>query len=156
MPIDIKNAKGVSLADHLKQTGTKTFKGVTTHGFPNLFFLLGAGCGHTSVTFTLECQVKMILKLTSPIFIKLRRNRRNKELIKPAPHIEVRKEIEDEYHNEIKSEMKKKIWNGQDGSFYVDPDSGIATAPFPGSMFDYWRQTRNPNLRHDFNRVNVF
>lgn len=155
-PVEIKNGNGTLLSEHLKANKAKTYKGVCVSGFPNLFLLLGAGLGHTSVTFTLECQVKMVLRLISPIFIKLRRNRKAKQPLKPMPSIVVRKEAEDEYHNGVKAELRKKEWDGQDGSFYVDPDSGISTAAYPGTMWQYWKETRATNLREDFNRTNLF
>lgn len=134
------------------------------NSFPNFFICMGPNTvtGHSSVIFTAECQIDMILRLIKPI---LALTRRVELLATPAPTVEVTREAEERVYTELRAEMKKKVWESQkEGgvSWYVD-ERGLCTVSRPScvgppqllinrlrssqtlqafSQIDFWRRTR--------------
>jgi hypothetical protein len=77
--------------------------------------------GHSSVIFTSEAQINMIIKLVKPILA-------HPQISKPV-YISVKKEAEAAFMVRLRSEMKKKVWEkpGQSQSWYMDKIKGICT-----------------------------
>ena len=63
--LDVKGRDGVDLATQFRENGVETYMGMTIHGFPNLYFMLGpnTALGHNSVVFMIEQQTKYIVKM---------------------------------------------------------------------------------------------
>lgn len=96
--------------------------------------------GHSSVVFTSECQITMILKLIKPILAKL-----DKPLTTPAPSVVVTAAAEEAYDHKLRAEMKKKVWEKDGGvSWYVDQATGLCTTLYPWSQVHFWWNTRSP------------
>lgn len=140
-PLNIINGKGESLRDRFKSTNVSNYQGslinpsffcnftadllrlmstaTCYHDFPNLFTLMGANSatGHSSVIFTSECQINLILRLVKPILAKLTSDAK---IVGPSPSVTVKAESEAAYMVKLRSEMKKKVWEKDGGvvSFY--------------------------------------
>ncbi|MGW0592443.1 flavin-containing monooxygenase [Streptosporangium sp. NPDC002607] len=114
------------------QDGVEAYYGITTAGFPNLFFLLGpnTGLGHNSVVFMIESQVRYVLDC-------LRLLSRTK-----ARAIDVRPEAQRDYNDRLQGRLNHLVWNeGGCRSWYLD-EHGVNRTIWPGFTFEYWARTR--------------
>ncbi|GAA2991855.1 NAD(P)/FAD-dependent oxidoreductase [Streptosporangium longisporum] len=116
------------------QDGVEAYHGITTTGFPNLFFLLGpnTGLGHNSVVFMIEAQVRYVLDC-------LRLLSRTK-----ARALDVRPEAQRAYNDRLRARLDRLVWSqGGCRSWYLD-EHGVNRAVWPGFTFEYWARTRRP------------
>ncbi|KAK4047414.1 hypothetical protein OIV83_005461 [Microbotryomycetes sp. JL201] len=146
-------ADDVSLQDKMRESKVSTYRGTMVEGFPNYFWLMGpnTATGHSSVIFTSECQVTMMLKLVKPILNKISKV----ELQLPAPSIEVTHEAQQRYNEAVRNEMKKKVWEKDGGvSWYVDQKTGLCTTLYPWSQIHFWWHSLWPN-KSDFSYQNL-
>ncbi|MEV7005814.1 NAD(P)/FAD-dependent oxidoreductase [Streptosporangium sp. NPDC051022] len=114
------------------QDGVETYYGITTAGFPNLFFLLGpnTGLGHHSVVFMIESQVRYVLEC-------LRLLSRT-----GARALDVRPEVQRAFNDRLQSRLRDLVWSeGGCRSWYLD-EHGVNRAVWPGPTFEYWARTR--------------
>ncbi|GAA0981829.1 NAD(P)/FAD-dependent oxidoreductase [Acrocarpospora macrocephala] len=117
--------------------GIEAYHGITTPGFPNLFFLLGpnTGSGHTSVIFMIEAQVRYIMSC-------LRLLSRAK-----AAAMDVTPEASRAYNDRLQERLERLVWSkGGCRSWYLD-EHGKNRTLWPGFTFEYWAKTlkANPN-----------
>lgn len=148
----IFNGEGVNLQDRLRKNNVSTYLGTCVSDFPNFFWLMGpnTATGHSSVIFTSECQITLTLALIKPI---LRRISRVELPPVPAPSVEVKVQAEKRYQEQVRRQMKKKVWEKDGGvSWYVDPDTGLCTTLYPWSQVSFWWSTLWP-VERDFKRV---
>ncbi|ORY41822.1 hypothetical protein BCR35DRAFT_356412 [Leucosporidium creatinivorum] len=153
-PLKIYNGEGVSLQDCLKENKVATFRGTCVQDFPNYFWLMGpnTATGHSSVIFTSECQITMMLKLIKPI---LRKISQVKLLPVPAPSVEVTAEAQARYNADVRKEMKNKVWEKDGGvSWYVDQETGLCTTLYPWSQVHFWWKASWPK-ESDFKRLGM-
>ncbi|WP_414710970.1 flavin-containing monooxygenase [Pseudonocardia sp.] len=130
--LDIKGRDGRDLAAQWRTEGIQTHLGITVHGYPNLFFLLGpnTGLGHNSVVFMIESQVRYALKAMNLV----RRNR--------ARAIEVRRSTQDRFNTQIQRRLAKGVWStGGCTNWYLDAQ-GVNRTIWPGQTWRYWWDTR--------------
>ncbi|GAA2866642.1 NAD(P)/FAD-dependent oxidoreductase [Streptosporangium fragile] len=114
------------------QDGIEAYYGVTTTGFPNLFFLLGpnTGLGHNSVVFMIEAQVRYVIDC-------LRLLSRT-----GARALDVRPEAQRAYNDRLRDRLDRLVWNeGGCRSWYLD-EHGVNRTTWPGFTFEYWARTR--------------
>lgn len=106
--------------------GDVPYKGVATHGFPNLFALVGpnTGPGHTSVLVYLEAQVNYVLQIVKAL--------RQQDLAT----VDVRAEVQDRYNASIQRRMKNTTWLTGCSSWYL-ADHGRNLTLFPGLNCEY-------------------
>ncbi|KAK4055872.1 hypothetical protein OIO90_003129 [Microbotryomycetes sp. JL221] len=155
-PLKVK-ADGVSLQERLKETNVANYQGTCVAGFPNYFWLMGpnTATGHSSVIFTSECQIEMMLTLVKPILNKIRKI----ELRLPAPTVEVSSEAQARYNESVRVEMKNKVWEqrapGANWSWYVDPHTGLCTTLYPWSQVHFWWKTSWGLNKRDFRYENL-
>ncbi|GAA0396780.1 4-hydroxyacetophenone monooxygenase [Acrocarpospora corrugata] len=112
--------------------GVEAYHGVSTPGFPNLFFLLGpnTGLGHTSVVFMIEAQVRYIMSC-------LRLLSHTK-----AAAIDVTPAASRAYNDRLQQRLKRLVWSeGGCQSWYLD-EHGKNRTLWPGFTFEYWARTR--------------
>jgi cation diffusion facilitator CzcD-associated flavoprotein CzcO len=112
--------------------GIKAYLGVSTAGFPNLFFLLGpnTGLGHTSVVFMIESQVRYVMDC-------LRLLSRTK-----ARAMDVRPQAQRAYNDRLQRRLDRLVWTeGGCTSWYLD-EHGKNRTTWPGFTFEYWARTR--------------
>ncbi|WP_406319819.1 NAD(P)/FAD-dependent oxidoreductase [Streptosporangium sp. NBC_01639] len=114
------------------RNGVEAYYGITTAGFPNLFFLLGpnTGLGHNSVVFMIESQVRYVidcLRLLSKT---------------GARALDVRPEAQRAFNARLQSRLHDLVWNeGGCTSWYLD-EHGVNRTIWPGFTFEYWARTR--------------
>ncbi|NBE96688.1 NAD(P)/FAD-dependent oxidoreductase [Nonomuraea sp. KC401] len=122
---------GVKIQDAW-QHGIQTYYGITTSGFPNLFFLLGpnTGLGHNSVAFMIEAQVRYVIGCLR----LLSRTR--------ARALDVRPEAQRAFDRRLRERLDPLVWNaGGCRSWYLD-EHGVNRTIWPGFTFEYWARTR--------------
>ena len=131
--LDIKGRDGLDLATQFREHGVETYMGMTIHGFPNLFFMLGpnTALGHNSVVFMIEQQTKYIVKMLDEM------DRRD------AVAAEATKAAQDEFNAEVQRLVEKGIWTqGGCTSWYLDSHGKNRTI-WPKFTFQYWWETRH-------------
>ncbi|MCZ4553712.1 flavin-containing monooxygenase [Gordonia rubripertincta] len=129
----LKGARGEDLPSHWHETGINTHLGITTEGFPNLFFLLGpnTGLGHNSVVFMIEQQIKYIMKAIDAVDSR------------GAQRVDVRPEVQEHFNKDIQHKLAKGVWtNGGCTSWYLD-SQGVNRTVWPGFTWQYWRATKD-------------
>ncbi|MCW2833405.1 MAG: NAD(P)/FAD-dependent oxidoreductase [Nocardioides sp.] len=118
---------GRSLAEVWAERGMASYKGTTTHGFPNLFQLVGAntGLGHSSMVFIIESQIAYVLDAL--------RTMKTHEYAA----IEPRQQAQDEWNANLQSRMKRTVWSaGGCSSWYLDAH-GKNTTLWPRSTISF-------------------
>jgi cation diffusion facilitator CzcD-associated flavoprotein CzcO len=122
----VKNFKvlglqGRDLFKQWSQTGFEAYKGTSTHGFPNLLFLLGpnTGLGHNSVIHIMESQMTYILDY----YQKLR-------AMPPGTYFDVKTEVQTAYNRALQTQFKDTAWASGCQSYYLS-DGGKNTTLFP-------------------------
>src|SRR5690606_12059416 len=100
--------------------------GTMVSGYPNLFILTGpnTGLGHNSMVFMIESQVRFILAAMAA-----RRAR-------GTAAIEVRKDVETAYNQELQARLAKSVWASGCASWYLDAKGHNSTV-WPGFTFEF-------------------
>ncbi|GAA4061894.1 flavin-containing monooxygenase [Nonomuraea soli] len=138
--VDALNDQRIIGRDGLKiqdawRDGIETYYGITTSGFPNLFFLLGpnTGLGHNSVVFMIESQVRYVMEC-------LRLLSRTK-----ARAIDVLPSHQRAFNRRLQERLDRLVWaEGGCRSWYLD-EHGVNRTLWPGFTFEYWARTRKVN-----------
>lgn len=116
-----------SLAQVWADGGMASYKGTTTHGFPNLFQLVGAntGLGHSSMVFIIESQIAYVLDAVAT----LRVNR--------YAAVEPRRDVQDAWNRGLQRRMARTVWStGGCASWYLDAH-GRNTTLWPRPTFAF-------------------
>ncbi len=132
MGLDISGRDGKRLSEHWSE-GAFAYNGITTSGFPNLFFLYGpnTNTGHISIIFKLECQIKYILQLME--------NSKSKQ-------VEVKSDVEKVFDEEMQHRLSKLTWAKVEASWYKDGDK--VTNNWPGTAREYQRRLKTVDWDH--------
>lgn len=130
--IRVTGRSGKALAEHWSD-GAKAYLGITTHEFPNLFFMYGpnTNLGHNSILLMAEAQANYILQAMNAV---ARRR---------ASTLEVREDVEERYNQAIQARLQDMVWNSVADSWYKS--GGRITNNWPGSAGEYRRVTRTFN-----------
>jgi cation diffusion facilitator CzcD-associated flavoprotein CzcO len=142
--LDIIGGDGRDLATRWRTEGIQTHLGITVHGYPNLFFLLGpnTGLGHNSVVFMIEAQVRYAV---AAMRLAARHG---------ADAIEVRRSAQAEFNDDIQRKLAGGVWStGGCTNWYLDA-RGVNRTLWPGSTWRYWKATRSVDPSH-FELVSV-
>ncbi|MGA9873971.1 MAG: NAD(P)/FAD-dependent oxidoreductase [Rhodococcus sp. (in: high G+C Gram-positive bacteria)] len=127
---------GKTLAQTFDEEGQQGYKGAAVANFPNMFFLVGpnTGLGHTSMVFMIESQLNYVIDALDTI---------EKHDIGV---IEVRKDVQDEYNNDLQNRMANSVWmNGGCASWYLDKH-GNNTTLWPDFTFRFRSMTKKFDL----------
>ena len=133
--ISIKN--GLSLNTLWGDDNPRAYLGMTTPGFPNLFFLYGpnANLGHGgSIIFISELQVRYVLNL----LMKMIEN--------GITEIECLEKVHDDYNQKLDREHDELIWTHPGITSWYKNQSGRIVSIMPWRLVDYWKFTREPKL----------
>ncbi|KAL4753480.1 hypothetical protein BDW72DRAFT_190934 [Aspergillus terricola var. indicus] len=163
---NIRGEGGVTLSEHWESTAShapQAYYGTCVSRFPNMFILVGpnTATGHTSVLFTVECQIDFTLKVLDPILNSLypkpssssssglqkmirfllkpfsSESRAGKKLA-PAPDtVSVTSQAEEKESQWIDEASKQYVWTSGCASWYLHP-SGRNTTLYPGSQVAFW------------------
>jgi cyclohexanone monooxygenase len=128
----ITGRNGETLASQWQREGMSAYKGATTHGFPNLFFVIGpnTGLGHSSMVFMIESQIAYILDALRTM------DSRGIAAAEPKPHAQER------WNRDLQRRMKRTVWNtGGCSSWYLDSHGRNVTL-WPRTTFTFRRLTR--------------
>jgi len=128
-PMEIRGVGGRSLADEWAET-PKAYLGLSVPAFPNMFLLYGPNTngGTGSVVFIVEAGMTHVLAALA----ELKRTGTRK--------IEVRREVADDFHREIKEALPDTVWTGC-GNWYLD-ENGHSPNQWPWRWATYTRRTR--------------
>jgi len=133
------NLKGLPGHDILEdwKDGAEAYLGNTVTGYPNMFQLVGpnAGLGHNSILFMIESQVHYILQCMKEV------QKRD------VGYLNVKKEAQVEFNEEIQSRIKGSVWTSGCKSWYQQAD-GKNFALWPSSTLEFYRRNRNVIARH--------
>jgi cyclohexanone monooxygenase len=124
---------GESLAEQWVREGMSAYKGATTHGFPNLFFLVGpnTGLGHSSMVFMIESQIAYVLDALRALDLH------GAAAVEPKPRAQER------WNRDIQRRMRKTVWSaGGCSSWYLDSHGRNVTL-WPRTTFVFRRLTRS-------------
>lgn len=129
-PFDIKGRNGRLLADVWKD-GAEAYLGTTISGFPNLFLIVGpnTGLGHSSMILMIESQVQYTLQGIRYI------------LKKNMKFIDVRKDVQDRYNEEIQKRLSKSVWQTGGCVSWYNTSTGRNTTLWPGFTFEFKART---------------
>jgi cation diffusion facilitator CzcD-associated flavoprotein CzcO len=129
-PLRVVGRGGVELSDVWKG-GMEAYYGAMVAGFPNLFVLLGpnSGLGHNSVVIMIEAQVERFLRCLKLV---------DRGVVE---RIEVRKDVQDRFNDELQERMKRTVWASGCASWYLDARGRNVTV-WPGFSFDFVRQAK--------------
>lgn len=127
---DITGRQGASIRQHWKD-GMHAYLGISSHHFPNAFFLLGpnTGLGHNSIIFMIESQARYIAQAVAYM-------KKNK-----LKALEVDQRVEQDFVERVQQQSKKSVWQSGCDSWYLDA-SGKNTTLWPSFTFMYWLKTR--------------
>jgi cation diffusion facilitator CzcD-associated flavoprotein CzcO len=113
-----------------------THLGLASHGFPNLYFLLGpnTALGHNSVVFMSECALNYVL---GAIRYSTQQGRA----------LELKSAVQAESYAAVQKALKTTVWASGCQSWYQrKAEDGQASGPidtlWPGSTVRYWWKTR--------------
>jgi cation diffusion facilitator CzcD-associated flavoprotein CzcO len=118
-----------------------TYLGITVHGFPNLFLMMGpnTGLGHNSMVFMIEAQARHALQAIQAL--------RQGELA----FLDVRAPVQERFNREVQQQLSHTVWSSGCKSWYMDED-GYNGTTWPFFTFQYWWRTRRVELA-DFERA---
>jgi cation diffusion facilitator CzcD-associated flavoprotein CzcO len=114
--------------------GMQAYLGMTVHGFPNFFMIMGpnSGGGSQSILFVIESQVRYIVKC-------LRMLRKQ-----GLSRMEVRADVQREFNHRLHSRLARSVWNsGGCHSWFLD-HTGRNRQSWPGTGTSYRRAVRRP------------
>jgi cation diffusion facilitator CzcD-associated flavoprotein CzcO len=132
--IQIRGTDGRELAAAW-QDGARAHLGLAVPGFPNFFMLYGpnTNLGSGSIVFMLEQQAAHLAALTRTL---LERGLRS---------VEVRADVEQAFVRQMRERSARSTYSGNCTSWYKNAD-GVNTNNWVGSMVEYRRRVRVPNL----------
>jgi len=127
--------------DQAVQARAGSYLGITVHGFPNLFLLMGpnTGLGHNSMIFMIEAQARHALQAIQTV--------RSRKLA----FLDVLESAQAEFTAKLQRRMRRSVWSSGCHSWYMDADGYNGTL-WPYFTFQYWWRTRRLALE-DFELV---
>ncbi|KZP04284.1 FAD/NAD(P)-binding domain-containing protein [Athelia psychrophila] len=135
--INIIGRGGATTKTHwAKYGGVEAYKTTALSDFPNFFIVFGpnAASGHTSVLFSIETTIDLIIRLARPVLARH----------PSASAVCVKPEYEKAYSEEVQSALRDRVW-ADCKSFYRDA-TGWNFAVYPWSSYTMWWQARFPDM----------
>jgi cation diffusion facilitator CzcD-associated flavoprotein CzcO len=128
-PLTVVGRDGRNLNDVIRTT-PETYLGITVHGFPNLFLMMGpnTGLGHNSMVFMIEAQARYALQGIQTL--------RDRDLA----FMDVRVPIQRAFTERIQAKLANTVWASGCRSWYLKDGHNLTL--WPGFTFQYWLQTR--------------
>jgi cation diffusion facilitator CzcD-associated flavoprotein CzcO len=123
--------QALALGAQWRQAGAQTYLGLSTHGFPNMFGLLGpgSGLGSNSVLFILEAQLRYMVQAI-------------KYLAKNGGALEVTAQAQAASYSQVQQRMPGTAWASGCSSWYQSANGTIDTI-WPDFSFKYAQRTRH-------------
>lgn len=116
----------------------RAYLGTSIPEFPNLFIVTGpnTGIGHTSALVIIESQMEYIERCIKHVQMN------------GDQSIEVNKDAENEYTQNIHSEMEKTVWKAGGCTSWYQSKSGHVISVYPGFTFTYLKKAKNFQPNH--------
>src|SRR5262249_39815733 len=126
----IRGRAGATL-DQVVKERIGTYLGITVHGFPNLFLLMGpnTGLGHNSMIFMMEAQARHALQGILTL--------RDRGLAL----LDVSEPAQSRFTEQVQKKMRGTVWSSGCQSWYMD-ETGYNGTLWPYFTFQYWWRTR--------------
>jgi 4-hydroxyacetophenone monooxygenase len=131
-PMEVHGRDGVSLRSVWGDDNPRAYLGITSPGFPNLFFAYGPNTNLVhggSIFFQAECQVHYMMEAL-------------RELIEGGhASLEVRQDVHDAYNERVDAACRGLAWGqGAVKNWYQNKERRVF-ANSPWRLVDYWRMT---------------
>ncbi len=136
IPIQVQGLEKKDLIRQWQEDGARTFYGISIHNFPNLLFMVGpnTGLGHNSIIHMIESQINYILSYLQHL-----------EKQEPTWYLNLKKESQDRFFEEMKAEMPKTVWMQGCSSWYLNQE-GENTTLWPKLTVSYRKETQSAQL----------
>ncbi len=134
-PMKVYGLGGVELQEQWADD-PQAYKGVTVPGFPNLFCTYGPNTNivvNGSIIFFSECEVRYILGCLALL------------MEKGGNYLDVKQDVCDEYNRWINEGNAKMAWGQSNVNTWYKNASGKITQNWPGTLIEFWQQTRKAN-----------
>ncbi|GAC1537975.1 MAG: NAD(P)/FAD-dependent oxidoreductase [Acidimicrobiales bacterium] len=136
-PMDITGREGVSLRELWGDDDPSAYLGLTTPGFPNLFFMYGpnsnSGAGGSYI-FVAEAQARYIADVVS------------KMIDSGIGTVECRSDVHGEYNRRMDEAHRTRVWSHPGMQTYYRNARGRVVTNMPWRIVDYWDLTREASL----------
>jgi 4-hydroxyacetophenone monooxygenase len=135
--VDITGRSGQSLQDTWGDDEAEAYLGITTPGFPNLFFMYGpnTNLGHGgSFVFLAERQINYIVDA----LVTMTEN--------GIESLECRPEVNERYNRALDEAHSRMVWTHQGMDTWYRNSKGRVVTNMPWRVLDYWTMTRSVNL----------
>jgi 4-hydroxyacetophenone monooxygenase len=112
------------------------YVGTVVPGFPNFYCLYGPNSNivtGSSIIFFVECQVRYVLGC-----LKL-------QLEENMPALDCRREVMDSYNKQVDELNELRAWGSPVVSSWYKNSAGRVTQNWPGTHFEWWQITHQPN-----------
>lgn len=133
-PMDIRGTDGTSLRDIWNDDNGRAYLGITTPGFPNLFFLYGPNTnppGGSYITIA-EAQVRYVVESISRL------------VTEDLAALECKQEPYERYNSELDEANAAMVYAMDGVSSYYRNSSGRVVTNSPWPVPEYWARTANP------------
>jgi 4-hydroxyacetophenone monooxygenase len=136
-PMQVVGRDGVAL-DALWGEDPRAYLGITVPGFPNLFCLYGpaTNLAHAgSIIFHSECQVRYAMGCIKAL------------IENDLREMECRQEVCDAFNARLDATLARTVWSHPGMNNWYKNSRGRVITTSPWRLVDYWRWTREPDLR---------
>ncbi|WP_241383956.1 flavin-containing monooxygenase [Rhodococcus sp. CH91] len=134
-PMDIRGREGTSLRETWDDDNGRAYLGITTPGFPNLFFLYGPNTnppGGSYITIA-EAQVRYVVEAISRL------------VTEDLSSIECKPEPYERYNAELDEANSTMVYAMDGVNSYYRNSSGRVVTNSPWPVADYWARTERPD-----------
>jgi 4-hydroxyacetophenone monooxygenase len=138
LSIDVRGRSGMPIHEVWAGNDPRAYLGITVPDYPNLFVMTGPNTALAhggSLIFISECQVRYITAVLREM------------LEQGLDTVEVRREVHDDYNARVDAEHAELVWSHGGMRNWYRNDKGRVFSPMPWRFVDYWRMTREPDLR---------
>lgn len=132
-PLRVIGRGGLNLNTAWTQ-GAEAYKGISVHGFPNLFMLYGpnTNLSHSSILLMLESQIHYVLACLHQLDVR------------QSVAMDVKPESQRKYVSALQRKLGRAVWSSGCSSWYLDAN-GRNVVNWYGFTFSYRWQTRHVN-----------
>ena len=134
-PMQVYGRDGTELVEEWSGN-PHAYLGTVVPGFPNFYCLYGPNSNivtGSSIIFFVECQVRYVLGC-----LKL-------QLEDDVPALDCRRDVMDSYNKQIDELNQLRAWGAPEVSSWYKNSAGRVTQNWPGTHFEWWQITRQPN-----------
>ncbi|MBF6277874.1 MULTISPECIES: NAD(P)/FAD-dependent oxidoreductase [Nocardia] len=134
-PMDIRGRDGIALREHWDDDNGRAHLGITTPGFPNLFFLYGPNTNPPGGSFITigEAQVRYVVEAISRL------------VTDDLATLECRQDAYDRYNEELDEANSRMVYAMDGVNSYYRNSTGRVVTNSPWPVVEYWTRTQHPD-----------